>query len=307
MRFTKLQGAGNDYIYVNGLDRDCNWSALSKRVSDRHFGVGADGLIVVKPSQKADVRMLMFNADGSEGEMCGNGIRCFAKYVLERKLLPAGRDVLRVETGAGVKEVVPRWMDGQVTSARVDMGAPILRAQDVPADPSKVGPSDCAKLDAGLVESLGLRSDDLLFDAPVRVDGRAFTVTAVSMGNPHVTAFLSEPVADVPLERLGPLMEHHPAFPRRTNFHVVNLQGRGHLMTRTWERGSGQTLACGTGASAMVVAARLHGWVDDVVQVQVPGGELVITWPGYGPVFLEGDAVEVFSGEWREQAQAEPG
>lgn len=300
MRFTKLQGAGNDYIYVNGLDEDRDWSVVSRRVSDRHFGVGADGLIVVKPSQKADVRMLMLNADGSEGEMCGNGIRCFAKYVLERKLVSAGRDTLRVETGAGVKEVVPQWADGQVVGARVDMGAPILRAGDVPVDPSKIGPSDYAKLDAELVKSLGLRPDDLVFDATVRVDSRVFTVTAVSMGNPHVTAFLDEPLADVPLEHLGPLMEHHPAFPRRINFHVVNLQSRGHMLTRTWERGSGQTLACGTGASAMVVAARLHGWVDDVVQVQVPGGGLTITWPGHGPVLMEGNAVEVFSGEWLE-------
>ncbi|MEX2598624.1 MAG: diaminopimelate epimerase [Dehalococcoidia bacterium] len=298
MRFTKLQGAGNDYIYVNGMDEDLDWSAIARRVSDRHFGIGADGLIVVKSSEQADVRMRMFNADGSEGEMCGNGIRCFAKYVLERNLAAPQGQTLHVETGAGVKAVVPHWENERIVGARVDMGDPVLSARDVPADPSKAGPSDYKQLDAGLVNSLGLAPTELMFDAPIEVEGQSFAVTAVSMGNPHATAFLETPVADLPLERIGPAVEHHAAFPRRMNFHIVNLQGRGRMTTRTWERGSGQTLACGTGASAMVVAARLHGLVDDVVVVEVPGGELTITWPGFGPVFMDGDAVEVFSGEW---------
>ena len=267
-------------------------------MSDRHFGAGADGLIVVEPSADADARMRMFNADGSEGEMCGNGIRCFAKFVLERGLVDADPAALRVETSAGVLVVEPRWEDDRVVGARVNMGEPVLRAADVPVDPAALGPSDYAALDGGLAESLGVRPGDMAFDAPLAVDGAAFAVTAVSMGNPHVTAFVGEPVADVPLDRLGPIVERHAAFPRRVNFHIANVASRDRLVSRTWERGSGLTLACGTGASAMMVAARLHGLVDDAVRVDVPGGELTITWPGGGPVFMEGDAVEVYSGEW---------
>ena len=298
MQFTKLQGAGNDYIYVDGLNEQRDWPEIARRIADRHFGVGADGLIVVAPSERAPVRMRMYNVDGSEGEMCGNGIRCFAKFVLERGMVPANGTTLDVETGAGVLNIAPHWNGDRVVGARVDMGEPVLRAADVPVDASKMGPSDYAALDAGLVESLGLHPEELAFDAPVEVNGVTFALTAVSMGNPHVTAFIDEPVNDVELDRLGPRMEHHEAYPRRINFHLVNYVGRNHLISRTWERGSGLTLACGTGASAMVVAARLHGLVDDVVRVDVPGGELAITWPGHGPVFMDGDAVEVFSGEF---------
>ncbi len=300
MQFTKLQGAGNDYLYVDGLREGRDWPELARRMSDRHFGAGADGLIVVAPSAAADVRMRMFNADGSEGEMCGNGIRCFAKFVLERGLVEADPAALRVETNAGVLVVEPRWEDVRVTGARVNMGEPVLRAADVPVDAAALGPSDYAALDAGLASTLGVRPGEIAFDAPLAIDGAAFALTAVSMGNPHVTAFVGEPVADVPLDRLGPLVERHPAFPRRVNFHVVNAAARDRLVSRTWERGSGLTLACGTGASAMVVAARLHGLVGDEVRVEVPGGELTVAWPGRGPVFMEGDAVEVYSGEWPE-------
>ncbi len=300
MHFTKLQGAGNDYIFVDGLNEQRDWPEMARRVSDRHFGIGADGLIVVAPSERAPVRMWMFNVDGSEGEMCGNGIRCFAKFVLERGMVPANGSTLDVETGAGVLSIAPHWRDDRVVGARVNMGEPILRAADVPVDVSKMGPSDYAALDVALVESLGLRPEDLAFDAPVEANGVTFVLTAVSMGNPHVTAFIDEPVNDVELDRIGPRMEHHEAYPRRINFHLANVVARDHLISRTWERGSGLTLACGTGVSAIVVAARLHGLVDDEVRVEVPGGELAITWPGHGPVFMDGDAVEVFSGEWPE-------
>lgn len=296
--FTKYQGAGNDYLFIDARERDEDWGKLAVAMSERHFGVGADGIILAAKSANAPIRMRIFNADGSEGEMCGNGIRCFAKFVLERGIVEGGRESLSVETGAGVLKVAPVWSGGKVTGARVDMGAPILRAKDVPVDVSKAGPSDYGALDAGLVEELGLAAKDLLFDAPIQVNGSAFTGTAVSMGNPHFVTFIDTPVDEVPLEHLGPMVEHHAAFPRRINFHIVNLDGRGHMVTRTWERGSGITLACGTGASAMVVAARLHGLVDDEVRVTLPGGDLNITWPGQGPVIMEGDAVEVFSGSW---------
>ena len=297
MRFTKLQGAGNDYVYVDGRNCGRDWPEVAVRVSDRHFGIGADGLIVVMPSSTADVRMRMFNADGSEAEMCGNGIRCFAKFVLEREMIDADPQLLRVETGAGVLAVAPRWTDGRVTGARVDMSTPTLRARDVPVDPARMGPSNYAALDRGLLDATGLYAEELAFDASIAVGGTSFAVTAVSMGNPHAVAFVDEPVERVALDRLGPLMEVHAAFPERVNFSIVNVRDRGHLVSRTWERGSGLTLACGTGASALVVAARLHGFVDETVEVRVPGGRLTITWSGRGPVLLDGDAVEVFSGD----------
>ncbi len=302
MRFTKLQGAGNDYIYVNGLGAERDWPELSRRIADRHFGVGADGLIVVKPSERADVRMRMFNADGSEGLMCGNGIRCFTKFVLEGELIDGQRDSLRdgiaVETASGVVTVVPEWRGDHIVGARVDMGPPVLKAADVPVDPTRLGPSDHEKLDAGLVESLGLRPEELLFNAPLAVDGVTLVGTGVSMGNPHFAVLTDEPVDEVPLDRIGPLVEHHDAFPGRVNLTIANVESRTLLVSRTWERGSGLTLACGTGVSALTVAARLQGLVDDTVAVKVPGGELKITWPGHGSVFLEGDAVEVFSGDF---------
>ncbi|MEK9659209.1 MAG: diaminopimelate epimerase [Chloroflexota bacterium] len=297
LRFTKLQGAGNDYIYVDGTQGERDWPSLAVRVSDRHFGIGADGLIVAAPSAVAGIRMRMYNADGSEGEMCGNGIRCLTKFAVERGLAELHGGSLAVETGAGVKTITPVLEGGRIVGAVVDMGAPVLRAADIPVNPARLGTSDLAALDQSVLTASGVGPADLVFDAAAAVDGATFFVTGVSMGNPHVTAFLQEPVSGVDLARLGPLMEHHAAFPRRINFHIVNVASRTHLVTRTWERGSGQTLACGTGACAMVVAARLHGWVDNRVSVMVPGGELTITWPGHGPVLMEGDAVEVFSGE----------
>jgi diaminopimelate epimerase len=298
VRFTKYQGAGNDYLFIDGREQPEDWPALAKAMSDRHFGIGSDGIIVAVSSSEAPIRMRMFNADGSEGEMCGNGLRCFAKFTLEGGMVDSGSDSLAIETGVGVLTVEPRWTSGRVTGALVDMGDPILRSVDVPVDASKVGASDYAALDAGLVEELGLKNQDLLFDAPIQVNGTTFIGTAVSMGNPHIVAFIDQPVSEVELDKVGPLMEHHGAFPKRANFHVVNVVDRQLFVSRTWERGSGLTLACGTGASAMVVAARLHGLVDDVVNVRVPGGELTITWLGHGPVTMEGDAVEVFSGEF---------
>lgn len=298
MRFTKLQGAGNDYLFVDGANETRDWSEISRKISDRHFGVGSDGLIVVGPSEKADARMRMYNADGSEGEMCGNGIRCFTKYVLERGLVEGDQESLSVETGAGVLTIKPLWQGDAVTGARVNMGEPTIRAADVPVEPDNLGPSNLAALDHGLLESLGVAPGEIVFDAALTVQGRVLPGTAVSMGNPHFTVLLDEPVVDFPLLVLGPEAEHAPAFPNRVNFHVANVLSRDRMISRTWERGSGATLACGTGACAMVVAARLHSLVDDRVTVEVPGGELTITWPGHGPVMMEGDAVEVFSIDW---------
>jgi diaminopimelate epimerase len=301
MRFTKMHGAGNDYVFVDGFDAKRDWAHVAKQASDRHFGIGSDGLIVAVPSSVADVRMRMWNSDGSEAEMCGNGIRCFAKFVLESGLVAAGPAALRVETGAGVLTVAPTWEDGRITRALVNMGVPVLRAVDVPADALALGPSDYSRLDSDLTQALGLSPQDLVFGAQAALGppsgGVSFVVTAVSTGNPHAVSFVDTPVADVPLERVGPMMEHHPAFPNRVNFHVVNVLGRDRLRSRTWERGAGETLACATGATGMVVAARLHGMVGDNVTVEVPGGELLISWPGHGSATMEGPVAEVFSGE----------
>ena len=296
--FTKYQGTGNDYLFIDALAEERDWPALAKAMSDRHFGVGADGIILAAPSRTsaAPVRMRMFNADGSEGEMCGNGLRCFAKFVIEHDLVTGGRDSLKVETGAGVLTVEPLWESSRIIGARVNMGEPILRALDVPANPSTAAHSEYAALDRDLLENLELVPADMMFDASIYANNTPIMGTAISMGNPHFISFLDTPVYDIPLEKMGPIVENHSAFPNKVNWSVVNIRDRGHLVGRTWERGSGITMACGTGVSAVVVAARLHGLVEDQVSLEWPGGTLSITWPGYGPVLLEGDAVEVFSG-----------
>jgi diaminopimelate epimerase len=243
---------------------------------DRHFGVGGDGLLLVEPSQWANVRMRMFNPDGSESNMCGNGLRCVAKYVLDEGLVPAG-DELTIESGAGVHPVTARIEDGAVVSARVGMGTPRFPPAEIPVARNGV---------------------DRVVDYPIDVDGESFAVTCVSMGNPHAVTFLDRAIGDVPLEVLGPKVEHHPFFPQRVNFEIVNIQDRGHLKMRVWERGAGLTLACASGASAVGVAARIKGLTDDSVSITLPGGELQVHWPGEGEVWLEGPASLVFKGEW---------
>ena len=277
MKFTKMHGLGNDYVYVETFSQPepANPEALSRAVSDRHFGVGSDGLILIMPSDRADARMRMFNADGSEGEMCGNGVRCVAKYVHDHGL--ARKDRVTVETGRGVLTLDLTIADGEARLVRVDMGAPILRAAEIPT----------------------LLPGDPPIDAPMEVDGRTFAVTAVSMGNPHAVIFVDD-VANFPLERLGPLFETHPSFPRRVNVHFVQVLAPGEVRMRTWERGSGVTLACGTGACAVCVAGVLTGRTDRRVLAHLPGGDLDLEWPEPGgSVFMTGPATEVFSGEWR--------
>jgi diaminopimelate epimerase len=321
MRFTKLHGAGNDYLFTDGRQQ-ADWPAVARAISDRHFGVGADGVILALPSTTADLRMQMFNADGSEGEMCGNGIRCLVRFALERNLahLRQGQPV-RVETAAGVKTVTPIFTNGVITAARVGMGKPILRPADVPVNtamlnsPSRVGKGSGVRSAEGSVlqgqlvahspsphrgEGLGVRSgpDAPLLDHPLTVDSHALRLTCVSMGNPHAVAFIQQPVADFPLHQVGPKVEHHPFFPRRVNFEIVNVVDRTRLVQRTWERGSGETMACGTGACAVAVAARLHGLTDDTVDITLPGGALRITWDGVGEVVMEGPVAEVFDVEW---------
>jgi len=292
MRFTKMQGIGNDYVYV-----DCFRQAmppdpgeLARRISDRHFGVGGDGLILICPSEKADAQMRMFNADGSESEMCGNGLRCVAKYVFDHGL--ATNRSLRIDTGAGVLSLKLEVVDGKAHRIRVDMGQPILAAQDIPVQIPKADPGSRV-IDMPLGDFIEVENTK----GWIERSGLDLRMTCVSMGNPHAVLYCKNP-ADVPLEYLGPVIEHAPVFPRRTNAHVVNVHSRQEVTMRTWERGSGITLACGTGASAVCVAGVLSGRNDRKILAHLPGGDLELEWAADDHVYMTGPAVEVFSGEW---------
>lgn len=275
MKFTKMQGAGNDYIYVNCFEQKINNpSEVSKYVSDRHFGIGGDGLILIKPSDCADFEMAMYNADGSQGEMCGNAIRCVGKYVYDRGM--TDKTNISINTLAGIKYLTLKLESGQVSKVKVDMGAPCLVAEQIPvtADTKEV------------------------IAAPIEVAGRIYQMTAVSMGNPHCVVFMEEDVRELDLAAIGPLFENHPRFPRRINTEFVNVVDDSTLRMRVWERGSGETLACGTGACATAVAAVLNQKTGQEVTIQLLGGELEISWAGgEASVYMTGPAVTVFDGE----------
>ena len=278
MRVTKMHGLGNDYIYHRpAVERD--WAEVSRRVSDRHFGIGSDGLILALPSTVADLRMRIFNADGSEAEMCGNGIRCLAKYAVEEGMVAPEANHVTIETGAGVLTLQLLRKGGVVTAARVDMGAPRFEPAALPANVEGPGP---------------------IIDLPLRVGEMDLRLTLVSMGNPHAIHYVESGIDDFPLERIGPLVERHPLFPRRTNFQVVQVLDSGHVRHRVWERGSGITLASGTSASAVAAASRLRGFTGDRIVDSLPGGDLVLEWDGSGPVHMTGPAARVFDGEWLE-------
>ena len=275
MKFTKMQGAGNDYVYVNCLEEQVsNPAEVSKYVSDRHFGIGADGLILIKPSERADFEMAMYNADGSQGEMCGNAIRCVAKYVYDRGM--TDKRQISIDTLAGIKYLELFLENGKVSRVKVDMGAPRLAAAEIPV-----------KADT-----------EQVINAPIEVEGKTYEMTAVSMGNPHCVVFLEEDVRELNLAAIGPAFENHPRFPKRINTEFVNVIDKSALSMRVWERGSGETLACGTGSCATAVAAILNGKTGAEVTVQLMGGELEIAWAGGdAPVYMTGPAVTVFDGE----------
>jgi len=280
MRFTKMQGIGNDYIYVDCFDAaPADPAALARRISDRHFGVGGDGLILILPSEQADVRMRIFNADGSEAQMCGNGIRCLAKYAYEHGL--ARKNPMRVQTGAGIKEVaLAIRADGRVESATVDMGEPIFEPDRIP---------------------VRLNGADVLA-LPLEAGGRKFTAVCLSMGNPHAVIFTDD-VDAVPLGELGPAIENDEHFPQRVNVHFAQVLRRDEIRMHTWERGSGRTLACGTGACAACVAAARTGRADRRVIVHLPGGDLRIEWrEDDNHVYMTGPAQEVFTGDWPDES-----
>lgn len=274
IKFTKMQGAGNDYIYVNGFTQNIeNPSQLAIRLSDRHFGIGSDGLVLILPSDTCDFRMQMFNSDGSEAEMCGNASRCVGKYVYDNGL--TAKTEITLETKAGVKYI--SLLDGDATARKVtvDMGEPILDPLLIPVDVK----------------------EEPVLKHPLEIDGKVWEVSCVSMGNPHAVIFMSG-IKDLDLPVLGPKFEKNPIFPRKTNTEFIEVIDRSTLNMRVWERGAGETLACGTGACAAAVAAVLNGYCDRKIKIHLLGGDLDIEWnPDNNHVYMTGEAVTVFDGE----------
>jgi diaminopimelate epimerase len=287
MRFSKLQATGNDFILVDARTMEAEWAKLARAMCDRHFGVGADGLMLVQNSSVADLKMRLFNSDGSEAEVSGNGLRCFVKYAIEKGLAGKKSSQVRqsswslsVETLAGVREVEARMSGSKVNRAVVNMGLPRFQPDQIPVK---------VKFDAIPILTY-----------PLTIDRKKLTLSILSMGNPHAVSFLSQPVADFPLCEVGPKIEKHPMFPQRTNFEIARVLSRGKVEARVWERGVGETLACGSGASAIAVAAQLLGYVDGQVDIILPGGTLTVSWDRVGEVLLAGPVDEVFTGEWLE-------
>lgn len=274
MKFTKMTGIGNDYVYINCLEENVEDPVtLAQYVSERHFGVGADGLILIRPSERADFQMDMYNADGSRGEMCGNGIRCVAKYVYDYGL--TDKTEITIDTLAGIKTLKLTVEEGKVTLVRVNMGAPILTAAEIPV----------------------IADESPVVDEPIEVDGKEYRMTCVSMGNPHAVIFMDD-VKHLNLEEIGPKFENHERFPNRINTEFAEVLDRKTVNMRVWERGSGETLACGTGTCATVVACVLNGKTDNKVTVHLLGGDLEIEWDREANlVYMTGPAATVFDGE----------
>lgn len=274
MKFTKMQGCGNDYVYVNCFKETVDKpSVIAKRVSDRHFGIGSDGLILIKPSDTADFMMDMYNSDGSKSPMCGNGIRSVAKYVYDYGL--TDKQQISIETGAGIKYLDLKVTDGKVTEVTVDMGSPIMKPEQIPV----------------------LYEGEEVVAKPVNIAGTLYEITCVSMGNPHTVIFVEDTGA-VELDKIGPLFEHNSMFPKRTNTEFIHVCDRNTIDMRVWERGAGETLACGTGACASVYACIRNGYTEDQVTVRLLGGELKIRYDREkNTIFMTGPAVTVFDGE----------
>lgn len=274
MKFTKMHGCGNDYVYVNCFKEKVeNPGEVSVKISDRHFGIGSDGLILICPSEIADFKMRMFNSDGSEGAMCGNGVRCVAKYVYDYGL--TDKTFVSLETKAGIKYLDITVEDGKATMIKVDMGAPITKPADIPAISDK----------------------EIIVDEPIEVDGKEYRVTCVSMGNPHAVLFV-EDTKTVDIENIGPKLEHHKMFPDRANIEFIQVVDRNHIKMRVWERGAGETLACGTGTCASVYACILNGLTEDSVDVEVLGGTIHIDYDREkNTIFMTGPAAVSFDGE----------
>ena len=280
VEFAKLHGAGNDYIAIDGRGIDRDWGALSKEMSRLAFGVGSDGIVLVQDSDVAQIRMRVYNPDGSEAEMSGNGIRLFAKFVIDRKIAGPTEDGLTIQTGGGVRTVWPTMEADKMVAAKVAMGVPTFVPSEIPVDTTQTG-------DLEIVKSY-----------PIDANGRQLEVTCLAVGNPHAVVVMDDSVEEFPLVEVGPHVENHPLFPNRINFEIVNVIDRSKIRARIFERGAGETMSSGTGSTASASAARAHGLVDDEVDVVVDGGVLRISWDETGEAFLEGPAVEVFTGVW---------
>lgn len=275
MKFTKMQGIGNDYVYVNCFEETvADPERVSEIISDRHFGIGADGLVLIMPSDKADFRMRMFNADGSEGNMCGNATRCIGKFVYDNHL--TDKTSITLETRSGIKKLTLYPENGKVKTVLVDMGKAVLKPADIPMNVS----------------------GDTFINKPITVDGKEVFITAVSMGNPHAVTYVDD-VDSVELEKIGPSFENHPLFPERVNTEFIKILDESTMQMRVWERGSGETWACGTGACAATAASVLNGYFphDKEITVKLRGGDLFITYKSDGTVLMRGPAETVFTGE----------
>jgi diaminopimelate epimerase len=284
MRFIKMQGAGNDFVLIEATNGQSDWSRLAMVMCNRHYGIGADGLLVLFPSDKAEFKMRIFNADGSESYACGNGLRCMVKHYIDQRKNGSKLDNITVETKAGIRHARIHHTNGKVAQIQTGMGQPGIGRDNILVTP-----------ESGLKEIVDITS---IMNCSINIAGRDLILHLVSMGNPHAVAFLEEPVAGFPLDSRGPQVEHHQEFPEGINFEIVNVLNRGLLKTRVWERGVGETLACGSGACAVCVAAKLLGYVDNQVDVKLPGGTLNVEWNGSGEVFLSGPAETVFTGNW---------
>lgn len=275
MKFTKMQGIGNDYVYVNCFEETvADPERVSKIISDRHFGIGADGLVLIMPSDKADFRMRMFNADGSEGNMCGNATRCIGKFVYDNHL--TDKTNITLETRSGIKKLTLYPENGKVKTVLVDMGKAVLKPAYIPMNVS----------------------GDTFINKPITVDGKEVFITAVSMGNPHAVTYVDD-VDSLELEKIGPSFENHPLFPERVNTEFIKILDESTMQMRVWERGSGETWACGTGACAATAASVLNGYFphDKEITVKLRGGDLFITYKSDGTVLMRGPAETVFTGE----------
>ena len=276
MNFSKLQATGNDFILVDARKVDQNWAELAQAICQRHFGVGADGLILVQNSKVADLKMRIFNPDGSEAEACGNGLRCFAKYSIERGIVD--KTNLTIETLPGIRKTKACVSQGKVNQVEVNMGTPQFQPEQIPI-----------RVEVDIIPILNY---------PLELEGEKLAVSLVSMGNPHAVSFIPKPVAGFPLGEIGPKVERHAIFPQRTNFEIAKILSRAKIEARVWERGVGETLACGSGACAIAVAARLLNYVDGKVDIMLPGGVLALSWDGIGEVLLSGPVEEIFTGKY---------
>jgi len=284
MKFTKVQSAGNDFVLIETSDLSKDWAGLATKICRRHYDVGADGLLLLSPSSRADMKMTILNSDGSEAEACGNGLRCLVYYAVKKEMIDKSIVELTIETAAGIRNANINKHNNLLTGITTSMGKPRFTASDIP-----VNIKDQRLLNINMLSGYEITFGDI-----------SLSLSFVSMGNPHAIVFINTDIRDFPLESIGPLVEKHKIFPKHTNFEVARILGREKIEMRVWERGVGETLACGSGACAVAVAAKLLGLGGEDVKIKLPGGNLEVKWNGKGEVFLGGKAKIVFQGEWQE-------